>query len=1161
MKGSKYSELTNRDRRLSSNSYHPRSPKDVPSTSYSKPIKSNPTPASYSSSTSSQDSNEQDSDCYIVEHPSSIDHMFHENRSAQRSARTSIKRVSSIDTLPAAHMSDLFQSSNLDKLFPFQHTHDPSATDDIEIQSGSYISPSQHSTRSVPISRYAAGSNLLNTSIHPLPNPMLVHNEVIELTDDEDDDDDAALRYNAIKSAINSIDYDNEDEEMAVDNMLTELAPEPDSSSSVARSPSPSLDISDSLFTPPPSRKRRRRVILDCVSVPPFPKGMTRADYKSLPIASSSAPQQGVVHSSVSHALSAAFAQNDRSASPSLSRKGKARERAPPAPVRPRRRYKPRVPQFFGDGVSTVPAQILDAQYPAIELDIPELPEFLPHPDDFCQSNTYWMHTRRLQRNYARLQEGLPEMIAQMTSLAVPDENDEIGAEPILPYVLAPLFRCRPDIKEQWERQHSSRGAKQDLEAWNFPSSSKSKLEFASTIRETNGPSSAVVVDDISHYTVLEEDQTPDLSMDMDQYLNDLGDSPAKTYLSSIKNPVPVSNVFRGFLHNTTRLSPDATLVTQEDGTDCFLGLPPSPKLTPNSSSLSEFSDSYASDPSLTLNAGFELSLPQEDHWSLLPNAVEKKSASSKSDSPSGSVGTIDPSLLGGSESPSKPPSSLVPLPITAKKPKQLLAGPIIYIRRPPGVSASQEAPALSSKTPGKSRRNVQIKYRTSESVSVTDEGDAARKLNDREVGDDVGWTAEAVTDPPAIPGGRPSLKIRIRRPDTRASSDGSFVPSQASGSASPATFMTPLPEPRPPKAHKPPPTPAMPQEKDEPEVVPSSCHQCRNTHTRPKMTCSKRHQDQHICGKRFCNRCIMNRSVVFLCSISSLFLIDYVASYPEIVFVRNNKTFICPACTGICNCSVCSRKRGEEYISMRGGGFAGSRTKSGILLVPDDSQAGQSQDRQITPEPPKSAPQTIFWAHVYGIEGERVGRAFIDDASASVPAIKPAKQRAKNEQTKPKVTAKAKSKKKPRVFIGTPLPEWKIRSFKDLDFCAEIPPLVSEESRGGKGKGKAIERPRVFIGDARWLYLPYSRMPMSSHSSRASSLDSEFELDSDGTLTPLEDLEEMMDWPQPEVGEAVTVTWKSMHAHDRSASSSLSPDDVVKAIGVALAACGGTGE
>jgi hypothetical protein len=288
---------------------------------------------------------------------------------------------------------------------------------------------------------------------------------------------------------------------------------------------------------------------------------------------------------------------------------------------------------------------------------------------------------------------------------------------------------------------------------------------------------------------------------------------------------------------------------------------------------------------------------------------------------------------------------------------------------------------------------------------------------------------------------------------------------------------------------------------------------------------------------------------------------------YPEITFDRLNKTFVCPACTETCNCTACARKRGEEYISMRGGGFAGS-TKSGKVMLIPDAEA-QAQDVQSTPEPSASAPQTMFWAHVYGLEGERVGRAFMGDASAttSAPPTQPAKGRAPNalskskskpkQQRKPTVEAKLK-KKKPRVFVGMPLREWKVRAFRDLEPNAPIPPLVAKEDNYvGRCKGKAVERPRMYIGDPRCLYLPYSRMPVSLHSSRAPSPDSEGELDldldSDGSLTPLEDLEEAMDWPQPDVGEAVTVTWESV-CDERSGSASLSPDDVEKAIGVALA-------
>ncbi|KAG1781129.1 hypothetical protein EV702DRAFT_1074099 [Suillus placidus] len=1135
MKGVGHSELINWDGPLSSNSYHSRSPKDVPSASFSKSMSSvKSTPASYSSTSTPQDANEEDSDCYIIDAPPSIDDIFNDNCG---STRASIKRASSIETLSAAHMPQFFQPSNLDTLFPFQHTHDTSVADEVLTQSESYLSSSQHSTRSVPTSFYAAESNLFDMSIPPL----LAHNDVIELTDDED-----ASAHDDIEIPS---DPGNEDEEMAVDDMLTEPFSVRDSSSDGPRSSrSPSPEMGDSLFTPPPpSRKRRRRVVLDCVSVPPFSKGMTRTDYK-VSNASTSKPQQHVEHPSVGHALTAAFAHNDRPPSPSLSLKGKERERArerpPPAPARQKRKYKPRS-RKFGEDVSTLPTQILDAQYPALELDIHELPDLLPHHDNILQSSTYYIYVRRVQRLYAQLHEGLPEMIAQMKGPAVP--HNEKGDEPIFPRVLAPLFEERPDIEAALmpyfgrapPKSSSRKGkTKNDPEPQNVPSASKSKSGFAGTVLQIQGPSSSDIPDNILHYTALEEDQILDFSTEMDQYLNDLGDSPAKTYPPGIKHTRSAPNSFVDFLHSTTWLPPNAASVTRENAEDSFLGVPPSPKLSSESPSL-QFTDVYSTNSSHSLDASFDLVLPEDGQWSLSPT-IDKKSISPKSLSPSDSTGTIDPSLLGGSEPPPKPLSSPLPPSTGVRNSKKLPAGPIIYVRRPPGVSASQEAPALSDKTPGKSRRNVQIKYRTSKSASVTDEGDvtsAMRKLDDSDVKDDEEWTAEAVSAPPAQPGAQPSLKIRIRRPGTRARSDGSFVPSNASGSASPAVFATPLPQTNPPKVHAPPsPAQIAPQDDGEPEAVKTSCHQCRNTNNRPKVTCSKRRPGKPICGKRFCNRCIMNR-------------------YPEITFVRNSKTFICPVCINTCNCSFCARRRGEEYISMRGGGFAGSRTKSGILLVPDDSHASQVQDGTMTPEPPESAPQTSFWAHVYGLEGQRVGRAFIDDGSASAPLrpTQPAKQRAQNAQSKQKV--KAKLKKKPRVFIGTPLREWNIRTLKDLEPSAVIPPLVSEENYVGKGKGKAVERPRVYIGDARWLYVPYTRMPASSYSSRASSLDSELELDSDGTLTPLEDLEEGMGWPQPEVGESVTVTWGTMRAQERSTSSSLSPDDLAKAIGVALAA------
>ncbi|OJA10717.1 hypothetical protein AZE42_04276 [Rhizopogon vesiculosus] len=1077
-----------------------------------------PAHASYSSTTRispPQHSDEQDSDCYIIPHhyrkkPGPRVHMR---------ASIAIERVSSIDTFPAAHP---FHTSVLDP--QMRDMNDPSATDDI-LTDKSYPSL-QHTSHSVPASPSHVGSSSLRDCDTPiLSRPKLLPSldDVIEI--DDDDEEDVRDDVIEISSDSDNVDHANNDEEMAVDHMLTKrvsISPEP-SSSPVPSLPS-SFDMTDPLFTPPPSRKCRRRVILDHVSVPPFPKGLTTANYKPSSNVSSRAPQQGVEYPSVGDALAAAFAQNDRSPSPSLDRKGKrrARETTPTAPVTPKRKSK-----HFAEGVSTAPTTILNAHYPPIEL---EIPDFVPYFDTTWHRNTYWIERIRLKRYHTELQRGLPELVAQMKSLGGPGNEQKGG--PILPRVFAPLFERRADIAAslaaQWEYaaspEHIRRGKSTKIsETQNTPSSSN------------YDPPSPVFANDnisVSHFTVLEESQPLDLSMEMDQYFNDFGNSPART----APNAYCSTSHLNSFLHDTTQLPPDVALGERDHAADGFLGIPPSPRHEHNLPSPMQSTDPYLIDHSRTLDGSFKHVFPEDGTWSRLPDVLEQEVVS-PAVSPPDSTGTIDPSLLSGNEPPPKPSPSPT-LPILKKK---RTMGPIIYVRRPPGVSASQDAPAQ-----GKARGNVQIKYRMSGSASPMDEDDVVPNEDDE---DDAGRTAESVTAPPAHPGARPNLKIRIRRSGTRASSDGSFVPSQPSTSASPVVPNMPLPEIRRPKVQEPAPTL---EEKDDSGVLKKSfCHQCRNTTKRPKMRCSKRHPGpgRQTCGKLFCNRCILNR-------------------YPEHTFVRLSKTFVCPVCTDTCNCSACARRRGEEYISMRGGGFAGSPTKSGIVLVPD---VDQPQDIQTIPELPASAPQTMFWAHVYGLEGERVGRAFVGDTTAPK---QPTKVHAPNvlsksklelepkPKPKPKLEAKPKEAK-PRIFIGLPLREWKVRTFRDLEPCASIlPPVVEGGSHVGKGKGKAVERPRMYIGDARWLHVPYARMPVSppSPSSRTSSPspESELELDSDGSLTSLEDLEEVMDWPQPDVGEAVTVTWESVCERSvsvsGSVSASLSPEDLEKAIGFALA-------
>ncbi|KAG1873972.1 hypothetical protein F4604DRAFT_764064 [Suillus subluteus] len=222
-------------------------------------------------------------------------------------------------------------------------------------------------------------------------------------------------------------------------------------------------------------------------------------------------------------------------------------------------------------------------------------------------------------------------MIAEMKSLPVPDdEKDEKEDGPVFPRVLALLFEERPDIESALTpyfghappKGSSRKGnIKNNLEPQNVLSSSKPKLGFTDTVLQTQGPSSSNVLDKISHYTTLEEDQILNFSTEMDQDLNDLGDSPAKTYPPGIKHTRSAPSPFIGFLHNTTRLPPDASSVTREDAEDSFFGVPPSPRLISEAPSL-QLTDAYATNSSHSLDGSFDLVLPEDGQWSLSPTIL-----------------------------------------------------------------------------------------------------------------------------------------------------------------------------------------------------------------------------------------------------------------------------------------------------------------------------------------------------------------------------------------------------------------------------------------------------------------------------------------------------------------------------------------------------------
>ncbi|KAH9041050.1 hypothetical protein EDB85DRAFT_1565921 [Lactarius pseudohatsudake] len=106
-------------------------------------------------------------------------------------------------------------------------------------------------------------------------------------------------------------------------------------------------------------------------------------------------------------------------------------------------------------------------------------------------------------------------------------------------------------------------------------------------------------------------------------------------------------------------------------------------------------------------------------------------------------------------------------------------------------------------------------------------------------------------------------------------------------------------------------------------------CYHCRSTIRRPKMRCTliKASTDKRP-RNLFCDGCIEKRYALHpSLHIQYIFLTFLERRYPQLTFDRAAEDVECPACRNYCNCSLCSRKRGEAYIPERdAGGAVGSR-------------------------------------------------------------------------------------------------------------------------------------------------------------------------------------------------------------------------------------------
>jgi hypothetical protein len=114
------------------------------------------------------------------------------------------------------------------------------------------------------------------------------------------------------------------------------------------------------------------------------------------------------------------------------------------------------------------------------------------------------------------------------------------------------------------------------------------------------------------------------------------------------------------------------------------------------------------------------------------------------------------------------------------------------------------------------------------------------------------------------------------------------------------------------------------------------------------------------------------------------------------IEFDATAKNFVCPRCKDECNCTYCSRKRGEVYISSTQSRTTPSQfeIKPITIAKPVSSVVERSPIRP----PVRYSPIVLrdvsgpvhYWGTVYDLEGDIIGSAFVDDEDEDVVVTGP---------------------------------------------------------------------------------------------------------------------------------------------------------------------------
>ncbi|SJL12598.1 uncharacterized protein ARMOST_16026 [Armillaria ostoyae] len=265
-----------------------------------------------------------------------------------------------------------------------------------------------------------------------------------------------------------------------------------------------------------------------------------------------------------------------------------------------------------------------------------------------------------------------------------------------------------------------------------------------------------------------------------------------------------------------------------------------------------------------------------------------------------------------------------------------------------------------------------------------------------------------------------------------------------------------------------------------------SFCHQCRTRSFRVSVQCG--------CRMIYCVRCITTK-------------------YDNLEFDADAKDFVCPKCSNTCTCDVCTRRRGEEYVSTKKQGgralVSSSRSprKSGKSRKARDAEEMDTEDQNPAPlyrlgpalhhhhlhVPLRKLPHVSplggrtnipplserkqgpvkYWGTIYSFTGEKIATAYIpEDGSSNTLLVQ-----------------------RSRVFVGEIQPVWGLGTNPTLRVVDPVKKMVENDAQMTR---------RRFVGQRAPLFMPIRTIDSSGVMEYGSDADGEHDPEEPGDrLTP----------------------------------------------------------